>query len=340
MNKKKGIPLIKKVLICLMTMVMVIMTATMPVLAIQPYMPRAQIMEGRVLVAAQCNYFTSTIDDYIKELEEQGYKVISKELNTEAIKTQTVNKSVISFDKTKYCKASSTFDKDFITQIIKVNVSATKITIGTEIFYFKNSTDALAFVDKLNEQIKTEYSIIENIEIDKNEITEQNILDKKIEDAKTERQEIEQRQRELEQKKKEEQKKQVTSRGGNYNRTSVNAPMQSYVYISSYYGPRWEKTHTGVDFAANGGTPIYAWKSGKVTYKGWNGSYGNFVEIDHGDGTVSRYAHMSGYNCSLGDTVSKGYTIGYVGTTGNSTGNHLHFEIKVNGSFVNPLNYL
>ena len=98
--------------------------------------------------------------------------------------------------------------------------------------------------------------------------------------------------------------------------------------------------HTGVDFAANGGTPIYAWKSGKVTYRGWNGNYGNFVEIDHGDGTVSRYAHMSGYNCSLGDTVSAGYTIGYVGTTGNSTGNHLHFEIKINGSFVNPLNYL
>ena len=92
--------------------------------------------------------------------------------------------------------------------------------------------------------------------------------------------------------------------------------------------------------AANGGTPIYAWKSGTITYRGWNGSYGNFVEIEHGDGTVSRYAHMSGYNCSLGDTVSAGETIGYVGTTGNSTGNHLHFEIKVNGNFVNPLNYL
>ena len=67
---------------------------------------------------------------------------------------------------------------------------------------------------------------------------------------------------------------------------------------------------------------------------------GNFVEINHGDGTVSRYAHMSGYNCSLGDKVSAGETIGYVGTTGNSTGNHLHWEIKVNGNFVNPLNYL
>ena len=145
-----------------------------------------------------------------------------------------------------------------------------------------------------------------------------------------------------EQEQKEKQKYQVTSRGSSTRRasSSTSAPLQSYVYISSYYGERWGRMHTGIDYAANGGTPIYAWKSGTITYRGWNGSYGNFVEIDHGDGTVSRYAHMSGYNCSLGDTVSAGETIGYVGTTGNSTGNHLHFEIKVNGNFVNPLNYL
>ena len=343
MNKKKGIPLIKKVLICLMTMVMVIISVAMPVYAIQTRVPQVPQLNSNIsVVAAQNNYFTSTIDEYIQELEEQGYKIVSKELDTTAVRTQTVNKSVASFNKSKYYKASSTFDKDFVRKIIKVNISGTKITIGTEIFYFKNSTDALAFVNKLNEQIKTEYSIIENVEINKDEITSQSTLDKKIEDAKTERQEIEQRQRELEQKKKEEaqrQKAKVTSRGG-YSRTSTKAPLASYVYISSYYGIRNGKMHTGVDFAANGGTPIYAWKSGKVTYKGWNGSYGNFVEIDHGDGTVSRYAHCSKLAVSVGDKVSAGETIGYVGSTGNSRGNHLHFEIKVNGSFVNPLNYL
>ena len=98
--------------------------------------------------------------------------------------------------------------------------------------------------------------------------------------------------------------------------------------------------HTGVDFAAAGGTHIYAWKSGTVTFTGWSGGYGNFIIIQHNNGTVSRYAHCSGYAVSAGQTVSKGQTIGYVGTTGNSTGNHLHFEIQVNGSFVNPLNYL
>lgn len=340
MNKKKGIPLIKKVLICLVTMVIVIMSMAMPVYAIQP-IANIQRLPNMTPIAAQnttSNYFMKSVDDYISELETEGYVVISKELNIEKIKEQTVPKMVST--EIKCYKASSTFDTNILKEIIKVNINATKITIGTEIFYFKNSTDALTFVNKLNEQIKTEYSIVENVEIDKNELTLQQILDKKIEDAKTEKQEIEQRQRELEQKKKREQQK-VTSRGG-ISRTSntVKAPLKSYVYISSYYGPRWGRTHTGVDFAANGGTPIYAWKSGKVTYKGWNGSYGNFVEIDHGDGTVSRYAHMSGYNCSLGDAVSAGYTIGYVGTTGNSTGNHLHFEIKINGNFVNPLNYL
>lgn len=72
----------------------------------------------------------------------------------------------------------------------------------------------------------------------------------------------------------------------------------------------------------------------------WNGDYGNFIEIKHNDGTISRYAHLSGYACSQGQTIEAGQTIGYVGSTGNSTGPHLHFEIKVNGSFVNPLNYL
>ena len=62
--------------------------------------------------------------------------------------------------------------------------------------------------------------------------------------------------------------------------------------------------------------------------------------IQHNDGTVSRYAHCSGFAINAGQTVSQGQTIGYVGTTGNSTGNHLHFEIQINGSFVNPLNYL
>ena len=328
MNKKKGIPLIKKVLVCLMTIVMVIMSASIPSLAAQPYyvIPEPCIT---ISVAAE-DTLISAIDSYTEDLQKQGYKIALREFNIKEIKNQIVKKDI----------TSSTLEDNFIQKILDIKIYATQVTIDTEIFYFKNSTDASTFVTKLNEQIKTEYSIIENIEINKNKVTSQNVLDKKIEDAKTKRQEIEQRQREQEQKEK--QKYQVTSRGSSTRRTnsSSSMPLKSYIYISSYYGKRYGRMHTGVDFAAKGGTPIYAWKSGTITYRGWNGNYGNFIEIKHNDGTVSRYAHMSGYNCSLGDTVSAGETIGYVGTTGNSTGNHLHFEIKVNGNFVNPLNYL
>lgn len=348
MNKKKGVPLYKKVLICLMTMVMVIVCATAPSLAVT----QVDFLKPRMMyslpMTAQVNYFSLAVDDYIEELTEQGYVVTSKALDKEAILKDIQDKNMSSNRiQAPLLRASSTFDKELIPKIIDVNISATQITIDTEVFYFKNSTDALAFVDKLNEQIKTEYSIIENVEINKDNLTDQTILDKKIEDAKTERQEIEQRQRELEQKKKEEEARkrqyQITSRGGNYSRTSSQStsfPLASYVYVSSRYGQRWGKLHTGIDLAASSGTHVYAWKSGAVTLSSWAGGYGNCILVKHSDGTTSRYAHLSGYNCSVGDTVAAGELIGYVGSTGNSTGPHLHFEVIINGSTVNPAPYL
>ena len=99
-------------------------------------------------------------------------------------------------------------------------------------------------------------------------------------------------------------------------------------------------SHTGIDVAAAGGTPIYAAKGGQVIMSvygtGVNWSYGNFVVIDHGDGTTTLYAHMSSRAVSEGQLVSQGQTIGYVGNTGNSQGNHLHFEVRVNGQRVDP----
>ena len=99
-------------------------------------------------------------------------------------------------------------------------------------------------------------------------------------------------------------------------------------------------SHTGIDVAAAGGTPIYAAKGGQVIMSeygsGVNWSYGNFVVIDHGDGTTTLYAHMSSRAVSEGQMVTQGQTIGYVGNTGNSKGNHLHLEVRVNGQRVDP----
>ncbi len=97
--------------------------------------------------------------------------------------------------------------------------------------------------------------------------------------------------------------------------------------------------HTGIDLPAPGGTHIYAAKSGVVTTSTYNRSYGNYVVVSHSDGTSTLYAHMSKRNATVGKTVKQGAVIGYVGTTGSSTGNHLHFEVRVGGNRKNPTDY-
>lgn len=101
-----------------------------------------------------------------------------------------------------------------------------------------------------------------------------------------------------------------------------------------------DHTHKGMDIAAPAGTPIKAAADGEVTYAGWMGGYGNLVIISHGNGIQTYYGHCSKLYVSKGETVNAGDTIAAVGTTGNSTGNHLHFEIRKNGSQINPQRYL
>ena len=98
--------------------------------------------------------------------------------------------------------------------------------------------------------------------------------------------------------------------------------------------------HQGIDIAAPRGTPVYAADGGTVTYSGWMGGYGYLVEIDHGNGYKTRYGHNSSLTVSVGQHVYKGQQIARVGSTGNSTGNHCHFEVRYTGVARNPLNYL
>lgn len=109
--------------------------------------------------------------------------------------------------------------------------------------------------------------------------------------------------------------------------------------LTSGYGMRWGRLHAGIDIAAGYGTPIQAAASGTVIFAGWMGGYGNFVIIDHGGGMATAYAHQSSIAVG-GGSVSQGQVIGYVGNTGHSFGNHLHFEVRINGSPVDPLGYL
>ncbi len=109
--------------------------------------------------------------------------------------------------------------------------------------------------------------------------------------------------------------------------------------VVSPFGWRWGRMHEGIDIGAGYGTPIAAAASGTVIFAGWMGGYGNLIIVDHGGGIATAYAHQSSFAVG-GGPVSQGQTIGYVGCTGHCYGPHLHFEVRVNGSAVDPLGYL
>ena len=110
--------------------------------------------------------------------------------------------------------------------------------------------------------------------------------------------------------------------------------------VTSPFGMRWGRMHTGIDIGVPYGTPIRAAASGQVIYAGWMDGYGNLVFIDHGRGISTGYAHQSSIAVSNGQAVTQGQVIGYVGCTGHCFGPHLHFEVRVNGTPVDPLGYL
>ncbi|MDY3015205.1 MAG: peptidoglycan DD-metalloendopeptidase family protein [Evtepia sp.] len=160
-----------------------------------------------------------------------------------------------------------------------------------------------------------------------------------------------QRKAEEEKKKQEQEQANQGNQGGGGSSPSGSGgyiwPLPGYTRISSPFGYRncpfhGKELHGGIDIPANYGTPIKAAKSGVVIISTYGSSYGNYIVISHSDGSRTMYAHQSSRAVSAGQTVSQGQTIGYVGSTGSSTGNHLHFEVwkgSSSSSRVNPMNY-
>lgn len=144
----------------------------------------------------------------------------------------------------------------------------------------------------------------------------------------------------------EERKRLAAEQGRKYDGGMFTWPAPSYTRISSEYGNRMhptlgiEKFHNGLDMAAPGGSPILAAYDGKVVAADYNSSMGNYIMIDHGDSLYTIYMHASALYVTKGTEVSKGDKIGAVGTTGRSTGNHLHFGVRMNGNYVSPWKYL
>jgi YD repeat-containing protein len=124
--------------------------------------------------------------------------------------------------------------------------------------------------------------------------------------------------------------------------TSISFLWPAAGKLTSRFGRRWGRMHKGIDIAGPVGTPIHAAADGIVVVAGWSsGGYGNLVEIRHTDGTTTRYGHNSRLSVSVGQTVRQGQQVAEMGSTGNSTGSHLHFEIRPGGTnAVNPMAYL
>jgi murein DD-endopeptidase MepM/ murein hydrolase activator NlpD len=127
--------------------------------------------------------------------------------------------------------------------------------------------------------------------------------------------------------------------------TRVTSSSSGFVWpvhgvLTSYFGWRWGRMHEGIDLAVASGTPVVSVAAGTVIYAGWMGGYGNLVVIDHGGGIATAYGHNTSVTVGSGYHVAQGQLIAYSGNTGNSTGPHVHFEVRVNGTAVDPLGYL
>jgi len=138
----------------------------------------------------------------------------------------------------------------------------------------------------------------------------------------------------------------ATAQRGNSVSIPSLVPVASNRGMSSGYGMRVHpvlggmRAHKGIDLPATTGTPIYASADGVVGKADWFGGYGLFVELEHGGGMETRYGHMSRIAVAEGQRVRKGDVIGYVGSTGRSTGSHLHYEVRIGGEAVNPVPYM
>ncbi|SLN44625.1 Murein DD-endopeptidase MepM [Aquimixticola soesokkakensis] len=120
----------------------------------------------------------------------------------------------------------------------------------------------------------------------------------------------------------------------------LGTPLQTAFRFTSGFGPRWGRMHEGTDFAGAYGSPIYSTADGVVTFAGWSSGYGRLVKIQHAFGIETRYGHQSEIYVKVGQKVSRGDKIGAMGNSGQSTGTHLHYEVRVNGKAMNPMTYI
>lgn len=235
-------------------------------------------------------------------------------------------------------------ESDSLSQFL-TNLELVKLVYGSDREHLKELKAARAEVEKKKEEIETLQAELEEskkvteeqkavVEVKKAEIAKSNSeLNKMIDELQADADAMTDK---------------INSSGSSSSNSSYSGgvllwPTPSSSYITSKFGYRTDPYvgyHTGIDIGASTGSAIVAANDGKVILSGWNGGYGKCVVVDHGGGVTTLYAHCSEIISGKGAYVSRGQTIARVGSTGNSTGPHLHFEVRINGSYKNPLNYL
>ena len=233
-------------------------------------------------------------------------------------------------------------------EVQKANLEGSKEQKSVELSSLKQNEDELnAYIAELDKQ---EAEIEQQIKEAEEELRRQE-EERKRQEEERKRQEEERRRKEEEERRRQEEQNssshsQEPNGGGTTSNSTLSWPLPGYTRISSGYGDRehpiygGQRFHTGLDIPAPQGTSIKAAAGGTVITSQYNRSYGYYVVVSHGNGLSTLYAHCSQLFVSVGDTVSQGQTIAAVGSTGDSTGNHLHFEVRVNGSHTNPWNYV
>ena len=274
-----------------------------------------------------------------------------------------------SLNKSEYVDQLSTYDQKQLNKLVK-----TKNDIAE---YQQTLKDDLADVEKVKADLETKQADLDDVISQKNaeinkysdDVEMQKALaaeyakqESELDDKLAELARQEQQRLEEERKQREAEQQQQDNNGGSDNSGSDSDNSGSnnggsttgsgqFIWpvsgpITDYFGPRESPTagassnHMGIDIGCSYGVPIAAANAGVVTVAEWGESGGNYVMIDHGNGFVTMYLHNSSLAVSVGDVVSQGQTIAYAGSTGYSTGTHCHFSVFLNGSYVNPLDYL
>ena len=300
------------------------------------------------------------LNSKIKEIEEK-ISLTDEEINELDLQIDDIKSEInelennIKNNKDQLAKRIKVINSNYSMSYIKILLNSSSISDFLNNMYIvkqivKQDKEILTELDENKQEIEEKKSQIEKKKVEQEDL--KLLLEKDNESLNNDKIEVEKLKAELEKEESELESEiekiasqSVVVEDGQII-SSGSWPVPGYSRISSPYGYRihpifnTRKMHTGIDIPGPTGTPIVSIDSGKVIFSGTQRGYGKTVMIQHDDGKVTLYAHNNELNVSVGQRVQKGQVISKMGSTGNSTGPHLHFEVRINGNHVNPLPYI